>query len=74
MSVGLPALALSSVFALGSAQAGTLPQSAVAYQPTPKDGKQCDGCNLFIAPNACKSVSGEIKAEGYCKLWVKKAA
>jgi len=59
---------------LGSAQAGTLPQAAVAYQKEPKDGKQCDGCNLFIAPGSCKSVAGEILPTGYCKLWVKKAA
>ena len=25
-------------------------QSAVKYQDSPKDGKQCDGCNLFVAP------------------------
>ena len=55
------------------AQAGTLPQTAVAYQAGPKDGKQCDGCNLFVAPAACKSVGGTIAPTGWCKLWVKKA-
>ena len=73
-TVLLAAAAAAPVFAFGSAQAGTLPQSAVAYQKDPKDGKQCDGCNLFIAPAGCKSVSGEIAPTGYCKLWVKKAA
>jgi hypothetical protein len=68
------AAAAAPVLALGSANAGTLPQTAVAYQKEPKDGKQCDGCNLFIAPNACKSVGGEIAPAGWCKLWVKKAA
>ena len=48
-------------------------QSAVRYQDTPKDGKRCDGCNLFIAPNACKSVDGKISPSGWCALWVKKA-
>ena len=43
----------------GSAEA-KMAQSAVKYQPTPKDGKQCSGCNLFIAPNSCKSVAGDI--------------
>jgi len=28
---------------------------------------------LFVAPNACKSVAGEIAPTGWCKLWVKKA-
>ena len=56
-----------------SADAATLPPSAVSYQSTPKGGKQCDGCNLFVAPSGCKSVSGAIAPTGWCKLWVKKA-
>ena len=65
--------AAAPALALGRAGAATLPQSAVSYQPKPKDGKQCDGCNLFVAPSSCKSVSGTIAADGWCKLWVKKA-
>jgi hypothetical protein len=63
------------LLALGvrAASAAGLPPTAVAYQATPKDGKQCDQCNFFVAPNACKSVSGEIAPTGWCKLWVKKA-
>ena len=67
-------LAAAPALAFGSAQAGTLPQSAVAYQDKPKDDKKCSGCNLFVEPEGCKSVSGKISPEGYCKLWVKKAA
>ena len=59
--------------ALGASEAAQLAPAAVSYQTTPKDGKQCDGCKLFVAPNACKSVSGEIAATGWCKLFVKKA-
>jgi len=44
----------------------------VRYQDSPKDGKQCDGCKLFIAPNACKTVDGAISPQGWCALWVKK--
>jgi hypothetical protein len=62
-----PLLALVS----GSAEA-KMAQSAVKYQDSPKDGKQCDGCKLFIAPNACKSVNGDISPKGWCALWVKK--
>ena len=64
-----PLLALGA----GPASAAGLPQTAVSYQATPKDGKQCDQCNFFVAPNACKSVAGEIAPTGWCKLWVKKA-
>ena len=63
------------LLALGAteANAAKLAQSAVKYQPTPKDGKRCDGCKLFVAPNACKSVAGDIASSGWCALWVKKA-
>ena len=69
-------LAAGAVFlaaSVTSVRAAKLAQSAVRYQPTPKDGKQCDGCNLFIPPNACKSVEGTIAPTGWCTLWVKKA-
>ena len=66
----MPLLALGAT----SANAAKLAQSAVKYQPTPKDGKQCSGCNLFVAPNACKSVAGDIAPTGWCSIWVKKAA
>ncbi len=64
-----------SFLALGAtgAHAAKLSQSSVKYQPTPKDGKRCDGCNIFVAPNACKSVQGDISPSGWCALWVKKA-
>ena len=47
-------------------------QTAVRYQDLPKDSKQCDGCKLFISPNGCKSVAGDISPKGWCALWVKK--
>jgi hypothetical protein len=55
-----------SLLALGATQANAakLAQSAAKYQPTPKEGKQCDGCKLFVAPNACKSVAGDISPSG----------
>ena len=60
---------------LRNAQAAKFPQTspAVAYQPNPKDGHQCDGCTLFQPPNACQVVDGTISPTGWCKLWAKKA-
>ena len=55
----------------GSAEA-KMAQTAVRYQDSPKDGKQCDGCKLFIAPNGCKTVDGAVSPQGWCALWVKK--
>jgi hypothetical protein len=75
-TVLIAAAGAAPLLALGanSAKAAKMSQKAVRYQATPKDGKQCDGCSLFIAPNACKSVDGTIAPAGWCALWVKKAA
>ncbi len=58
-----------------NAQAAKFPQTspAVAYQPSPKDGRQCDGCMLFQAPDACQVVDGKISPTAWCKLWAKKS-
>jgi len=66
-AAAVPALGLTSPAEAKMAQA------AVKYQADPKDGKQCDGCNFFVAPNACKMVDGDIAPTGWCALWVKKA-
>ena len=46
-------------------------QRAAQYQPTPKGGLACAGCNSFVAPNQCKLVAGEISPSGWCHLWTK---
>ena len=43
----------------------------VQYQDSPKDGKKCSECALFVKPNACSAVEGEISPEGWCQLWTK---
>jgi len=72
-TVLIAATAAMPALALGRAEAATLPKSAVSYQDMPHDGKDCKGCNLFVAPSSCKSVSGKISPNGWCKIWVAKA-
>lgn len=63
------------LIALGATSAkAKMAQGAVRYQNSPKDGRQCSGCNVFVAPNACKTVDGTISPSGWCALWSKKAA
>jgi hypothetical protein len=74
-TVLIAAAGAAPLVALMSSEAqAKMAQAAVHYQPDPKEGKQCDGCNFFVAPNACKMVDGDIAATGWCALWVKKAA
>jgi hypothetical protein len=63
--------AAAPLLALSRSEAAALPPSAVGYRDSPKDGKDCKGCKLFVAPSSCKSVSGTISPNGWCKLWVK---
>ena len=51
-----------------------VPQSAVHYQTTAKDGQDCQHCYHFAAPQTCKLVDGDIVPTGWCRLWVKKPA
>ncbi len=69
----LIAAAGAPIFAAGLARAAGLPPTAVSYQDTPKDGKQCSDCNFFIAPSSCKTVTGTISPTGWCKIYAKKA-
>jgi hypothetical protein len=46
--------------------------SAVNYQTTPNNGQQCSGCVNFVAPNACKVVSGVISPNGWCVAFAPK--
>jgi hypothetical protein len=57
------------LLAVSGAQAGTIPQSAVNYQQTPKGSDHCSICKNFVAPASCKSVSGTINPNGWCKLF-----
>jgi hypothetical protein len=66
--------AVGGVIAAGGARAAMGSQLAqdkiapaqVQYQTTPKDGQQCDKCVNWVAPNACKIVSGTIAPQGWC--------
>lgn len=69
--------ALSSAPAI--AQQGKTPKSAVHYQNTPKNGKQCSGCRFFKAGSSasadgtCSIVQGAISPKGWCSAWAAKS-
>jgi hypothetical protein len=56
---------------VNSAMAGKIPQSAVAYQGSPKGAQSCANCRLFAAPSACKTVDGTVSSSGWCRIYVK---
>lgn len=55
------------------APARKMSQANVRYQGGPKGEQKCAGCEHFVAgSNVCKLVEGQISAEGWCVIWVKK--
>lgn len=51
-----------------------LSKAAVAYRDTPKGAHRCDNCRVWVPPNGCKSVEGEIAPQGWCNIWRKQVA
>ena len=48
-----------------------IPQRAVAYRTIPNGDQKCANCSLFVKPNACQKVAGDISLDGYCILYRK---
>jgi len=70
---GAGAVTLLGVGAL-PAYAGKVSQASVAYQNSPKGTQSCANCNVFEAPDSCKTVDGTVAAQGWCKIWNPKKA
>jgi High potential iron-sulfur protein len=62
---GLSFLRLS----MSTAHAAKASLGSVGYRGSPKGDQNCANCKLFVSPNACKSVSGEVSANGWCRIW-----
>jgi hypothetical protein len=63
--VGLSFLGLG----VSTAHAAKASPGSVGYRDSPKGDQNCANCKLFVSPNACKSVSGQISANGWCRIW-----
>jgi len=73
LRTGLTILAGTVLATAARAQDDTkVDQSVVQYQTSPKDGAQCSSCVNFVAPNACKVVSGTIVPNGWCVAYAPK--
>jgi hypothetical protein len=56
-------------FARGALAQQKMSREAAQYQDAPKGIQVGSICALFLSPSACKSVEGEIAANGWCKLF-----
>jgi hypothetical protein len=73
LQAGAGAAGAVSILGLSTrgAKAAKASKAAVAYRDSPKGDQNCANCRLFIAPNACKQVEGDISPNGWCKIWAK---
>jgi hypothetical protein len=46
-----------------------LAKSDVDYRDRPKGRERCDNCRVWVPPDSCKSVEGEISPSGWCNIW-----
>jgi hypothetical protein len=51
-----------------------LSKASVAYRDKPKGAQRCENCRVWVPPNACKSVEGDIAPQGWCNIWRKQIA
>ncbi|MFZ2407496.1 MAG: hypothetical protein WAW41_20350 [Methylobacter sp.] len=74
-------IVLRSLFATGCAlclprlslaQTGKMSKAQVLYQEHPKGDQKCSNCMHFIPPDSCMLVDGNIGADAWCRLWIKK--
>ena len=65
------AAALAASAILGSRARGQpkLSKAEAQYQDHPRDIQMCSACTLFVRPNACKVVDGDISPDGWCRLF-----
>jgi nitrous oxide reductase len=56
-----------------NAQVKKAGQKDAGYQESPMGGKSCGNCRQFQAPSSCSVVESPVNANGYCRLYAKKA-
>jgi hypothetical protein len=69
---GAAVAAMGTGAGLAAAQGGKIAPALARYQETPKGKAQCATCASFLAPEACKVVTGTISPTGWCMLYAAK--
>ena len=66
--VGFSAAGMAS-----TASSGKMSQSQAGYKSSASGDKQCDKCQQFQAPSACKIVDGSVSPSGTCNFFTAKS-
>jgi hypothetical protein len=49
---------------------GKRAQADVAYQDHPHGVERCEICAPFLPPDQCRTVTGPVSRQGWCKIYV----
>jgi hypothetical protein len=63
------AAAATLVLAVPASAQKKVTKSEAQYQDHPQDIQMCSTCTLFVKPNGCKVVEGDIDPDGWCRLF-----
>jgi hypothetical protein len=44
----------------------------IQYRFHPQDGERCGLCTMFVRPEGCTDVAGQISRWGWCKIFARK--
>ena len=67
-AIGYASAVLVSRIASADA-ADKMTRAQAEYQDMPNGIYSCGTCTLFVAPNLCKVVEGEVSKDGWCKAY-----
>jgi hypothetical protein len=66
----LGSIPISLLWRTSPAQAADkMTRKQAEYQDTPSGIYSCAMCTLFVEPNGCKVVEGEVSKDGWCKAF-----
>jgi hypothetical protein len=76
LKTGVSAVGAATIFGVTAANAQVAKKAAHAsagYQETANAGKSCSTCRQFQPPSSCLTVESPVNANGWCRLYAKKA-
>jgi hypothetical protein len=76
LKTGVSAVGAATILGVAAANAQVAKKAShtsAGYQETANAGKSCGTCRQFQAPSSCLTVESPINANGWCRLYAKKA-
>jgi hypothetical protein len=71
LTLGAGLLTLGAVTVAARAASAKLAPADVGYRPVTNTQARCDHCVNWVAPNACRLVTGPISPSGWCGLYAR---